>query len=390
MNNFQPSRLRLGILGGGQLGRMFIQNALNYNLHIRVLDPDAAAPCKLIAADFTKGDLTDFDTVYAFGQHCDIITIEIEHVNTNALKKLEKEGKTVYPQPQLIELIQDKGNQKMFYQRHGIPSPDFFLVENKEQIAKYAAYFPFFQKLRKGGYDGKGVVRLNDPQQLEKAFDAPSVLEMLVDFEKEISVIVSRNASGEIKCFPVVECEFNAEANLVEYLFSPAEISAKVEKEAYRVARLVAEKMEIVGLLAVELFLTKDGKVLVNEVAPRPHNSGHQTIEGNKTSQFDQHLRAILNLPLGDTAIVIPSIMVNVLGEKGHEGQANYHGLEKVLAMSGVNVHLYGKLKTKPFRKMGHVTIVDADMKAARKKAIEVKKLLKVTGNIENKQTKIF
>ncbi len=378
MESFQPSRLRIGILGGGQLGRMLIQSAINYNLHITILDPDANAPCKDIAHEFTKGQLTDFDTVYKFGRNCDVITIEIEHVNTEALKKLEKEGKKVYPQPHLIELIQDKGAQKMFYQRNDIPTPDFFLVEDKAQIAKYAGYFPFFQKLRKGGYDGKGVIRLNSADKLDKAFDAPSVLEMLVDFEKEISVIVARNADGEMKCFPVVECEFNTEANLVEFLFSPANIKKSVEKEAYRIAAEVAEKMGIVGLLAVELFLTRNGKVLVNEVAPRPHNSGHQTIEGNKTSQFEQHIRAILNLPLGDTAVVMPGIMVNLLGEKGHEGAARYEGLEDVLKLSGVNIHLYGKLITKPYRKMGHVTVVDEDMKAAREKALKVKEKLKV------------
>ncbi len=378
MESFQPSGLRIGILGGGQLGRMFIQSAINYNLHISILDPDANAPCKDIANHFTKGKLTDFDTVYKFGQNCDVITIEIEHVNTEALKKLEKEGKKVYPQPHIIELIQDKGAQKMFYQRNNIPSPDFFLVEEKEQISKYNNYFPFFQKLRKGGYDGKGVTKLSVPEVLDHAFDAPSVLEMLVDFEKEISVIVARNAKGEMKSFPVVECEFNPEANLVEFLFSPATIKKSTEKEAYRIAEEVADKLGIVGLLAVELFLTRDGKILVNEVAPRPHNSGHQTIEGNKTSQFEQHIRAILNLPLGDTSIVIPSVMVNLLGEKAHEGPARYEGLNDVLKISGVNVHLYGKLTTKPYRKMGHVTIVDEDMNTAKKKAVQVKNTLKV------------
>ena len=236
MESFQPSGLRIGILGGGQLGRMFIQSAINYNLHISILDPDANAPCKDIANHFTKGKLTDFDTVYKFGQNCDVITIEIEHVNTEALKKLEKEGKKVYPQPHIIELIQDKGAQKMFYQRNNIPSPDFFLVEEKEQISKYNNYFPFFQKLRKGGYDGKGVTKLSVPEVLDHAFDAPSVLEMLVDFEKEISVIVARNAKGEMKSFPVVECEFNPEANLVEFLFSPATIK-KVRKKKLTVLR---------------------------------------------------------------------------------------------------------------------------------------------------------
>lgn len=377
MKSFDPQGIKIGILGGGQLGRMLIQNAINYNLNISVLDPDAEAPCKSISK-FTKGSITDYDTVYKFGKDKDLITIEIENVNVEALKALEKEGKKIYPQPEIIELIMDKGLQKMFYQRNNIPTADFFLIEQKEQITKYADFFPFFQKLRKGGYDGKGVVKLTSPDKLEKAFSEPSVLERLVNFDKEISVIVARNADGESKCFPVVECEFNPTANLVEYLFSPANIKKNEEKEAYAIAIKVAEKLNIVGLLAVELFLTKDGKVLVNEIAPRPHNSGHHTIEGNIVSQFEQHWRAILNLPLGDTSIIKPSVMVNLLGEEGFEGPAKYQGMEDVLKFGGVYIHLYGKANTKPFRKMGHVTIVDDDIVKARQKAKSVKNILKV------------
>lgn len=371
-------QLHIGLLGGGQLGRMLIQQAVNLNLNISVLDPDKNAPCRHLVKKFTQGSLTDYDTVYEFGKDKDLITIEIENVNIEALKALEKEGKKVFPQPHIIELIQDKGSQKMFYQRNGIPSSDFFLIEKKSQIAKYAGFFPFFQKLRKGGYDGRGVSKLVNPHQLDKAFDAPSVLERLVDFDKELSVVVARNQSGEVKCFPVVECEFNPQANLVEYLFSPASIKKSVEKEALQIATAVAEKLGIVGLLAVELFLTKDGKILVNEIAPRPHNSGHQSIEGNATSQFEQHLRAILNLPLGDTAILKPSVMLNLLGEFGYEGSAVYEGLEDVLKFKGVYVHLYGKTLTKAFRKMGHVTIVDEDLMKAKQKARMVKNTLKV------------
>lgn len=371
-------QLNIGILGGGQLGRMIIQNSINLNLNISVLDPDKNAPCKHLVKKFVCGSLTDYETVYQFGKDKDVITIEIENVNTEALKILEKEGKKIFPQPHIIELIQDKGLQKMFYQRNDIPSPDFFLIENKNQINKYSDYFPFFQKMRKGGYDGKGVVKLSNPHFLDKAFDVPSVLERLVDFKKELSVIVARNQSGEINCFPVVECEFNEEANLVEFLFSPADIKKTIEKEAIKIATTIAEKLEIVGLLAVELFLTKDNKLLVNEIAPRPHNSGHHTIEANVTSQFEQHLRAILNLPLGDTSIVKSGVMINLLGDFGHEGTAVYLGLEDVLKFSGVYVHLYGKEKTKPFRKMGHVTIVDDDLIKAKQKAKIVKNTLKV------------
>ncbi len=371
-------QISIGILGGGQLGRMMIQSAINLNLDISILDPDKNAPCKNLVKNFTHGSLTDYDSVYNFGKDKDLITIEIENVNIEALKTLEKEGKKVYPQPHLIELIQDKGSQKMFYQRNNIASPDFFLVESKSQIGKYREYFPFFQKLRKGGYDGKGVVKLANPVNLEKAFDAPSVLERLVDFDKELSVIVARNESGETKCFPVVECEFNPQANLVEFLFSPANIKKSVEKEALKIAQSVAEKLGIVGLLAVELFLTKEGQVLVNEVAPRPHNSGHHTIEANVTSQFEQHLRAILNLPLGDTSRVRAGVMVNLLGEPGFEGVAIYKGMEDVLKFSGVYIHLYGKGLTKPFRKMGHVTIVDDDILKAKQKAKTIKSTLKI------------
>lgn len=378
MTYFQPNKLKIGVLGGGQLGRMMIQSAINYNLYICCLDPDGNAPCKTLANEFTKGSLTDYDTVYKFGKDKDIITIEIENVNVEALKALQKEGKKVFPQPEVIEIIKDKGLQKMFYQRNDIPSPDFFLVENKEQIEKYRDFFPFFQKLRTGGYDGKGVVKLGHPNKIDHAFEAPSVLERLVDFDKEISVIVARNESGETKCFPVVECEFNPEANLVEFLFAPANIKKSVEKQAYDIAVKVAEKLGIVGLLAVEFFVTKDGKVLVNEVAPRPHNSGHQTIEANYISQFEQHLRAILNLPLGDTSISKPSVMINLLGEKNYEGPAKYEGLLDALKYKGVYVHLYGKVNTKPFRKMGHVTVVDEDLNLAKKKAITVKDIIKI------------
>jgi 5-(carboxyamino)imidazole ribonucleotide synthase len=371
-------QLNIGILGGGQLGRMLIQNAINLNLNISVLDPDKNAPCKHFVKKFCCGSLTDYETVYDFGKDKDLITIEIENVNTDALKALEKEGKKVFPQPHIIELIQDKGAQKMFYQRNGIPSADFFLVEGKNQISKYADYFPFYQKLRKGGYDGKGVCKLVNPHHLEKAFDAPSVLERLVDFDKELAVIVARNENGETKCFPVVECEFNPEANLVEFLFSPSSIKKKTEKEALEIAAQVADKLGIVGLLAVEFFLTKDGRILVNEIAPRPHNSGHHTIEGNMTSQFEQMWRAILNLPLGDTSIVKAAVMVNLLGDFGHEGLAVYQGMEEVLKFSGVHIHLYGKTHTKPFRKMGHTTIVDNDILKAKQKAKTVKHLLKV------------
>jgi 5-(carboxyamino)imidazole ribonucleotide synthase len=366
----------IGILGGGQLGRMLIQAGLDLNLNFKVLDPDSQAPCSSIS-NFTQGKLTDYDTVLRFGSACDLITIEIENVNTAALKELERQGKKVYPQPDIIELIQDKRKQKEFYRTNQIPTADFILIENKQEVIKNASYLPAVNKLGKEGYDGRGVQLLRSSQDLEKAFDAPGFLEKLIPFEKEISVIVARNESGEVKTFPPVEMVFHPEQNLVEYLFSPATISKKVSDQTNDIAIQIIEQLKMVGLLAVEMFVVDD-QVLVNEIAPRPHNSGHQTIEGNITSQYHQHLRSILGLPLGDTPITIPSAMVNLLGEPGFTGPALYEGIDLVLALGGVNVHLYGKTITKPYRKMGHVTIVDDNLDRLKEKAKFVKHTLKV------------
>lgn len=368
---------KIGILGGGQLGRMLIQSGIDFNIHFSVLDPDTSAPCSGIST-FTHGKLTDYQTVIDFGKACDLITIEIENVNVEGLKELVRQGKKVFPQPEVIELIQDKRKQKEFYKRHQIPTAEFILTKNKQEVIANRSFLPAVNKLGKEGYDGRGVQLLRTEADLEKAFDAPGLLEKLIDFEKEIAVIVARNESGEIISYPAVEMVFHPTANLVEYLFSPAEISFAIAEEADAIAKSVIEKMNMVGLLAVEMFVTKEGKVLVNEVAPRPHNSGHQTIEANITSQYEQHLRAILNLPLGNTATVLPSAMVNLLGEEGFSGDAQYQGLEEVLRLAGTHMHLYGKKMTKPFRKMGHVTIVDADLESLRKKANFVKQTLKV------------
>jgi 5-(carboxyamino)imidazole ribonucleotide synthase len=343
----------------------------------KVLDPDAHAPCASLA-EFVHGKLKDFDTVLAFGGDCSVITIEIEHVNTDALKALEAKGKRVYPQPSVIELIQDKRKQKQFYVESNIPTAPFTLVENSADVKSKATQFPIVNKLGKEGYDGRGVQIIRSAADLNKAFDAPGLLESLIDFDKEIAVIVARSSAGEIKTFPAVEMVFHPEHNLVEYLFSPAELTEQVTKEAERIARTVVQRLNMVGILAVEMFVTKDGAVLVNEIAPRPHNSGHQTIEANVTSQYEQHLRAILGLPLGDTSITRPSAMVNLLGEPGYEGVAKYAGFADVLALPGVHVHLYGKQLTKPFRKMGHVTIADADPSELKRKVQLVKDTLKV------------
>ena len=368
---------RLGMLGGGQLGRMFIQEAMNYDVHVYCLDSDANAPCSTLATGFQQGDLNDFDAVYNFGKDKSLITIEIENVNIEALEKLESEGISVFPQSKVLSIIKDKGVQKQFYVDNDIPTAPFKIVKNAAE-ARETAQAPFVQKLRTGGYDGKGVQVISTASDMDKMFDAPSVLENKIPFQKELSVIVVRNLKGDIAIYPSVECEFNQEANLVEFLFSPAAISAEIEQNAQDLAISVAEKIGIVGILAVEMFLTNDGELLVNEIAPRPHNSGHQTIEGNETSQFEQHLRSILNWPLGSTKITQPAVMINLLGEKSFEGSAVYEGMSEAMAMPGVHIHLYGKEKTKPFRKMGHVTVTAPEIELAKKYARKVQSTLKV------------
>jgi 5-(carboxyamino)imidazole ribonucleotide synthase len=368
---------KLGILGGGQLGRMLIQSGIDFNIPFAVLDPDPSAPCSTLV-EFHCGKLTDYDTVMKFGAVCDIITIEIENVNTTALKDLVLKGKKVFPQPGVIELIQDKRLQKSFYQDNGIPTAEFFLTENAEDVKQHAHFLPFVNKLGREGYDGRGVQILKAEEDLDKGYNAPGLIEKLIDFEKEISVIVARNLRGEVKTFPVVEMVFHPMQNLVEYLFSPADLSPVIAGQADAIARKIIEELNMVGMLAVEMFVTREGRILVNEIAPRPHNSGHQTIEANMTSQYEQHLRSILNLPLGDTSTLMPSAMVNLLGEPGYSGPARYQGFDEVLNMPGVFVHLYGKQLTKPFRKMGHVTIVEKDIASLKKKANVVKQTLKV------------
>lgn len=374
-------QLNIGILGGGQLGRMLLEQASNWDLKIAVLDPAHDAPCANMTHEFAEGDFKDYDTVYQFGRGRDIITIEFEDVNADALEHLEKEGVKVYPQPRVLKIIKDKGAQKTFYTENNIPTAPYSLVSHATEIKKCGIEFPFFQKLRKGGYDGYGVKKITSETDMGKAFDAPSVIEAQADLYKELSVIVARNLKGEIKTFPVVEMEFNSESNMVQFLFAPAEITDAIEKRAVDIAKMVIEKLDMVGILAVELFLTKQGEIWVNEIAPRPHNSGHHTIEANVCSQYEQHLRAICNLPLGNTESTSPSVMVNLLGEKEFgckTGVPYYEGFEEVMQMTGVYVHLYGKAQTKPFRKMGHVTIVGGSMEKAKEKAIEVRRILKV------------
>ena len=369
--------LRLGVLGGGQLGRMLIQAANDLNIHIHCLDPDPNAPCSEIAHSFSCGSLTDFNTVLNFGSDKHLITVEIENVNVEALVELEKKGVKVFPQPNVLKLIQDKGLQKEFYLKNNIPTAAFELISSKAELL-LKTDFPFVHKLRTGGYDGKGVKIISNLSEAEQSFDAPSVIEEKIDFQKELSVLVARNEKGEIKTFPLVECEFNPEANLVEFLFSPAEVSPEIELKAKEIASQLIEKLNMVGLLAVELFLTKSNELLVNEIAPRPHNSGHHTIECCTTSQFSQHLRAILNLPLGDTSLIQAGAMINLVGEKEFNGPVIYDGLENLLSIPGVFPHLYGKEISKPFRKMGHITITGKNIDELKAKRDKIKGLIRV------------
>lgn len=356
---------------------MLIQSGIDFNIPFAVLDPDPDAPCARLA-EFHCGKLTDYDTVMNFGSRCDIITIEIENVNTAALKDLAAKGKQVLPDPATIEIIQDKRLQKEFYRVNGIPTAEYHLTDDASQVREHRGFLPFVNKLGREGYDGKGVQIIRSENDLDNAFDGPGLVEKLVDFDKEIAVIVARNGAGEIKTFPAVEMVFHPVQNLVEYLFAPADLNIEIADRADSIARDIIAKLNMTGLLAVEMFVTRDGEVLVNEIAPRPHNSGHQTIEANMTSQYEQHLRSILGLPLGDTTAIMPSAMINLLGEPGHSGPARYQGFQDVMSMPGVFVHLYGKKITKPFRKMGHVTILEEDMAALKRKATFIKETLKV------------
>jgi 5-(carboxyamino)imidazole ribonucleotide synthase len=358
---------RVGVLGGGQLGRMLIQSAADLDIRISCLDPDPKAPCASLAAHFTTGNLHSEEDILAFAADHEIITIEIEHVNTHALRKLKASGKRVYPSPDFIEMIQDKGLQKQFYIDHEIPTAPFELVDSGKAFSPNS--YPFVLKSRKGGYDGKGVQVIRNAAELQQAFDAPCVVESWIPFEKELAILVARNPQGEIRTFPLVEMEFNPQANLVELLFSPSSASDFIVEEAKRLAHRIVEVAEYVGILAIEFFLTREGKLLVNEMAPRPHNSGHHTIEANVTSQYAQHLRAICGLPLGDTRARSAAAMVNILGAPGFDGPVCYEGMETVLAMSNTHVHLYGKERTKPFRKMGHVTVCADNVSEAVEKA---------------------
>ncbi len=370
--------LKIGILGGGQLGRMLLQSAANYNVETFVLESGKTPPASSLCHHFIEGDIKDYDTVYAFGKKVDVLTIEIENVNVDALFKLESEGVKVIPKPEVLQTIKDKGLQKEFYQKHDIPSSDFVLTENEEDIKNHISFLPAAHKLRTGGYDGKGVSILKNENDTHKAFKEPSVLEKLVDIDKEIAVMVARSQSGDTAVYPPVEMAFDPKYNLVDMLISPADLTTQQTAEVQHIAKKVVDAFGSAGVFAVEMFLDKSGKILVNETAPRAHNSGHQSIEGNYSSQYDMQMRVLQNLPLGNTDTIMPSLMLNLIGEEGHSGAVHYQGMDEALKTKGVYIHLYGKHETKPGRKMGHVTILGENKNDLLNKGRSLKELIKV------------
>lgn len=380
--NYFSSDFKLGILGGGQLGKMMLFDTRKFDIQTYVLDPSDEAPCKIACDKFFKGDLMDFETVYNFGKQVDVLTFEIELVNLAALVKLEEEGLKVYPSPKTLKLIQNKGVQKDFYTEHNIPTASYGRFNNLKSlivdILDSKTLMPFVWKCTEFGYDGNGVKVIREIADLDELPNVECIAEEMIPFKNELAVIVCRNPSGEIRTYPVVEMEFHPEANQVEYVICPARIDDKVADKARSIALGVSEKFNHVGLLAVEMFQTEDNEIIVNEVAPRPHNSGHYSIEGSYTSQFENHLRAILDLPLGNTDSKVAGIMVNLVGEAGFSGNVIYENIEKILGWNGVTPHIYGKKQTRPFRKMGHVTIVNADIKEARRIAEDVKNTIRV------------
>jgi 5-(carboxyamino)imidazole ribonucleotide synthase len=385
--NYFSSDFKLGILGGGQLGKMLLSETRKFDIQTLVLEPSEEAPARLSCNKFVKGSLMDFDTVYQFGKMVDLLTIEIENVNLDALDQLEKEGLPIYPSLKTLRLIQNKGKQKDYYVANDIPtSPHQRFVDLndlKKSLEKNELEFPFVWKCAQFGYDGNGVKICRSTLDLKNLPDVECIAEEMVPFKNELAVIVARSVSGEVKTYPVVEMEFHPEANQVEYVICPARIDATVSQKATEIALKVSEAFHHVGLLAVEMFQTEDDAILVNEVAPRPHNSGHYSIEASYTSQFENHLRSILNLPLGNTDSKVAGIMVNLVGEEGYSGQVVYENIEKIMAIDGVTPHIYGKRETRPFRKMGHVTIVNEDMREARRVAEEVKNSIRVISEVK-------
>lgn len=370
------SGFTLGILGGGQLGKMMLYTTRKWDINTYVMDKDDTAPAFQGCDVYFEGDIMDYESVMEFGEQVDVLTVEIENVNVQALQDLEDKGIAVSPSAKVLNLIRNKARQKSFYLDKSIATAAFEVYSQPN--LEHQRNYPFIWKSAEGGYDGKGVKVIRQVSDLEDLPQVECIYEDMVDFDLELAVIVARNANGEMKTYPVVEMEFHPEANQVEYVICPARINMDISDRARELALEVSEAYEHVGLLAVEMFLTKSGELLVNEVAPRPHNSGHHTIEGSITDQFEQHVRCVCNLPLGATDSTIASVMVNLVGEEGHTGNVIYDGIEDILAMPGVTPHIYGKKETRPFRKMGHVTIVADDIVAARELAEVVKGKIRV------------
>ena len=368
----------MGVLGGGQLGKMLLTETHKFDIFTCILDGAINAPCAEICNEFHQGDLMDYETVYRFGKSVDLLTIEIEHVNIDALIQLEKEGLPVYPQPSVLKTIQHKGRQKDFFAQHAIPTAPYQRFEQKNDLIKALKPFPYVWKSAQFGYDGSGVKIVRNATDLSALPDVSCIVEDLIPFKNELAVIVARNLDGAMQTYPVVEMEFHPEANQVEYVICPARIDTSVAERAKDVALQVADAFGHIGLMAVELFQTEDDRILVNEVAPRTHNSGHYSIEASYTNQFEQHIRSILNLPLGNTASKVAGIMVNLVGEEGFSGDVIYEGMETILNMDGVTPHIYGKKQTRPFRKMGHVTVVNESIEEAHHIAEQVKKTIRV------------
>ena len=380
--NYFSSDFKLGIIGGGQLGKMLLQVTSRLSIKTNILDPSEDSPCKNLCNEFEIGNLMDFDAVYQFGKKCDLVTFEIEHVNIEALEKLESEGTKVYPTSKTLKIIQNKNLQKQFFIDNNIPTSDFYyfksLKDFKNSLHKNQISFPCVWKKTKFGYDGYGVEIIKSIEQIDNLPNEEFIIEEFIPFEKELATTIVRNYSGDIQIFPLVQMDFNKESNQVEYVVCPAQVNREIKDLANALAMKVSKSFKHVGLLAIEMFLTKDNKILINEVAPRPHNSAHYSIEACENSQFQQHINSILNLKLGSCKSNNNAIMVNLVGEKGYSGPVFYQGIEKAMEQSNVSVHIYGKSNTKPNRKMGHVTVTDENLKNGLKKAKSVKNLIKV------------
>lgn len=373
-----PMDFKIGIIGGGQLGKMLAQEAKKLNLPVTVLDPTPQCPAYSLVDRQIVAGFYDEVKIRELVTSSDITTFEIEHISTKVLKELQAMGHKIHPSPEVLEIIQDKAKQKQMLDKNGIPTARWALVES--DIAEAARKFslPAVQKACKGGYDGRGVFVIQNPEDLSDALQCESFLEELIPVEKELAVMVARSIKGEVKCYPVVEMTFNHKANICDDTIAPARVEESIKKEAEDLAIRCVKALDGVGIFGVEMFLTKNNRVLVNEIAPRPHNSGHYTIEACVTSQFEQHLRAILGLPLGSTELVMPAVMVNLLGAEGYQGKPCFEGIDEVLSIPGVSVHIYGKKETKPYRKMGHITVVDKNIENALEKAEIVKETIRV------------